>query len=385
MKMSLLKLLGKSLIRTESCRGFSANALPATSFATAKRTSENNPSLHTEEQIGLMYTVPSSDADVLFKLGGLPKSFQANIKTFGETCLMIRPSSIEILKYLKKTDYSRPAIRYVIYGKQGCGKSLTLAHILHYAFINNFIILHVPWVWNWFRNERTEVVYSATHSGCVDLPIVSSQWLKHFLLQNNKILSELDLPIKKSYVWNQRENTPAGSHLTELITHGINRVKYAADCVLAIISELKEFSSEKKCKTFVAIDGYNALFGSKTNLRTEDRTPVTPQMVTLTNAFLNITKQDWTNGVVIVTVDHTSANFQALHSHLPIYLLGKTGFEHIDPFIPVEVKEYSDIELNSILDYYEDRRWLQRTSGRHELSFLTNNNPYQLMNVCGAY
>lgn len=30
-------------------------------------------------------------------------------------------------------------------GEMGAGKSLTMAHLLHYAHENNFLIVHVPW------------------------------------------------------------------------------------------------------------------------------------------------------------------------------------------------------------------------------------------------
>ncbi|XP_073981820.1 mitochondrial ribosomal protein S29 [Rhodnius prolixus] len=389
---SLCKHFRKFILYPEHylSRFYCTNALASSKqtervYSVAKRTSENNPSHHTLEQLGLFYTIPTKTADSLFKLGGFPKTFRANINTFGETCLMIRSPAVEIISFLEKTDYNKPVVRYVLYGKPGCGKSLTLAHLVHYAFINDFIILHVPWVWDWFRNERHEVVYSANHEGCVDLPLISALWLKHFQLQNNKILNELELPIKKAYIWNQRESTPAGSHLLDLVSHGINRVKYAADCVMAIIAELKVFSKEKRCKIFVAVDGFNAFFGDHTNLKTPDRTKVLPTMVTLTKAFLEITKQDWNNGAVVVTVDQMAANFNTLHSHLPLFLLGKSGFEYINPFLPISVNEYTDMELNSMLDYYEDRRWLQNTNGRHELAFLTNKNPYQLMTICGPY
>jgi hypothetical protein len=30
-------------------------------------------------------------------------------------------------------------------GESGCGKSLTLAHLLHYGFASGFLLVHVPW------------------------------------------------------------------------------------------------------------------------------------------------------------------------------------------------------------------------------------------------
>lgn len=58
------------------------------------------------------------------------------------------------------------------------------------------------------------------------------------------------------------------------------------------------------------------------------------------------------------------------------------GFEHIDPFIPVMVPELSTAEFNNMLDYYEEKRWLQKTGGRKELEFLTSKLPAELMARC---
>lgn len=58
------------------------------------------------------------------------------------------------------------------------------------------------------------------------------------------------------------------------------------------------------------------------------------------------------------------------------------GFEHIDPFIPVMVPELSTVEFNNMLDYYEEKRWLQKSGGRKELEFLTSKLPADLMARC---
>lgn len=65
-------------------------------------------------------------------------------------------------------------------------------------------------------------------------------------------------------------------------------------------------------------------------------------------------------------------------NYLPFF----QGFEHIDPFIPVMVPELSTVEFNNMLDYYEEKRWLQKTGGRKELEFLTSKLPGELMNRC---
>lgn len=64
------------------------------------------------------------------------------------------------------------------------------------------------------------------------------------------------------------------------------------------------------------------------------------------------------------------------------YLLGKHGFDYLDPFVPVNVPIYSQKELISCLDYFRERLWIpQEPELNEELSFLSANNPYRLMNL----
>ncbi|XP_071447228.1 small ribosomal subunit protein mS29 [Hetaerina americana] len=351
------------------------------------RTNESNPVNHGESHLGLFYTVPQDVKQLLFQHGGLPKSFEKQVKTFQETCIMVRSPALEIMEYMKAADYSGPAIRYVLFGKSGCGKSVSLSHILHFGLVSGFLLIHVPWVPNWFRRCK-ESSNSTTKDGYIDLPLDAAAWLIHFKNQNAPLLEKLNLTIGKEYVWSKREVTEKGAPLTELVNFGINRVKYASDIVVAVIKEIKELSTSKKCKTLVVIDGFNAFFSSKTRIKSDDKTLVLPSKITLTEAFLEITKFDWCNGGVVLTVDQLAACDERTGSDFPVYQLGKEGFEHLDPFVPIQIEEYNHKEINSCIDYYIDRRWLQSPNagteeGRKELAFLSSRNPYQLMKICG--
>ncbi|KAK0091818.1 hypothetical protein PV326_002663, partial [Microctonus aethiopoides] len=68
-------------------------------------------------------------------------------------------------------------------------------------------------------------------------------------------------------------------------------------------------------------------------------------------------------------------------SIFPRYLLGKEGFEHLDPFLPVEVPIYSRDEFETVMEYYKERKWVRNISkeGQRELELLSNRNPYKLM------
>ncbi|RZF34546.1 hypothetical protein LSTR_LSTR013260 [Laodelphax striatellus] len=340
-----------------------------------------DPLSHTEKDIGHSYTIPESILSSFFSLGGIPKTYAENIKTFNEAAIMIRPHTIELLNYLRKANYAHPPIRYVLYGKPGCGKTMTITHVLHFAHLSGFIVAHIPWVWNWYRRSRIQAVSSESKPGLVNLPIEAMTWLKYFLSQNEEIIIKSNLRTSKEYVWSPRETTPADSPLIELIQHGIGRVKYACDVVDVLIDELKLNSTNNRCKMMIVIDGFNAFFLPFSNLKKEDKSRVIPDQVTLAQTFFKAVQPDWCNGAVVVTVDQFNTRDEQ-PQETPLYLLKKRGLEVIDPFIPIEVPYLSTYEFHCLLDYYEDRLWIQRPGAREELEFLSVKNPYELFKLC---
>ncbi|CAH1962968.1 unnamed protein product [Acanthoscelides obtectus] len=348
------------------------------------RTNEENPLNHNESNTAQFYKLLESDKAKLFVHGGLPKSFETQAKTFNETCLMIRQPALDVINCMKNIDYNKPAVRFVLYGKKGTGKSLAMAHILHYAFKQDFLIVHVPWVGNWMRRCK-EQSNSESKEGYIDINLDAAGWLLHFKTQNAHILSKPKLKTSRDHVWSKRETTPKDSPLLELIEHGIARIKYASETVNAICEEIKILSNDGKCRTIVAIDGYNAFFYRITRVFTVKKEPVLPEKVTLTEGFLNLTKFDWKNGVIIVTVDEIAIAEKDQISHLPRYLLGKQGFEHLDPFVPILVSNYTKKEVLSCLDYYKERKWIQPYPGlENEVEFVSASNPYKLMKICAS-
>ncbi|XP_068626414.1 small ribosomal subunit protein mS29 [Battus philenor] len=349
------------------------------------RTTEASPVQQGENHVGLFYTLDKNLCNKLFSHGGLPKSYKKQNKTFAETTLMVRKPALDVIDCIKSSDLSKPAIRYVLYGEKGTGKSLTIAHLVHYAHEDGFLIVHVPWVteWLWKVPRTKEMSNSQTREGFVDIPLDAAAWLLHFKTQNQTLLKSGDLQVSKDYVWSKRETTPAGAPLSELVEQGISRVKYSCDVIDALVHEVKLLSSNKKCKTFVAIDAFNCFFYPRTRLSTPTKKVVMPEEVTLTTSFLELTKNDWTNGAIVVSVDNIAIPRDHQESNLPRYLLYKKGFEHLDPFVPVEVKRYSDKEFLSCASYYRDRLWLRGPEElESELKLASACNPYMFMELC---
>lgn len=256
-----------------------------------------------------------------------------------------------------------------------------------------------------FRFKRPkEFGSSSTQEGLTDLPIDAAAWLLHFKTQNTDLLTRFDVRTTKDYVWSKRETTPANSTLLELVDHGINRAKYASDVVSVLLDEIKLQSTKGKIRTMVLIDGYNSLFYEKTNLKGEHKVMIPSSKITLTKPFLELTKHNWSNGLCVLAVDKIAMLGWDRQSHLPIYLLGRKGkelnkklwkqkfynnllyigFEHLDPFVPIQSDNYDEKEYESCLAYYCNRKWIQNQGDGYdkELKYLSNCNPYKLMELC---
>lgn len=282
------------------------------------RTNEIDPIKHTEEHIGQYYTIPPEVKQQLFTHGGLPKKFDVQAKTFTETSLMVRKPAVDIIKCLRSADLSKPCTKFVVYGKKGSGRSLSLAHIIHYGLNAGYLLVHVPWVGNWMRRCK-ENSTSSTREGFMDLNLDAAQWLLHFKTQNAHLLNDPIFSLAEDIVWSKREVTSKGSTFLELIDHGTNRVKYASDCVVILAKEIKRLAKGNACKVLVAVDGYNAFFYPNTRIRTEKKEIVHPNKITLSLAFTELTKTDWNNSVAVLVVDELAIAEEDHISHLPRY------------------------------------------------------------------
>lgn len=367
------------LAKRSNIRPFSSQAAEAGIKMDDFRTLESNPTNHTSNHVGRYYTIDKSLHKTVFRQQSMPKKFYEDVKTFTEMSIMVRQPAVEVINYLNNTDYTKPINRYIFYGELGVGKSLQMMHLIHYGHVNDFIIVHVPWVTDWFKKPR-EKSNSETKEGMLDINIDAAAWLIHFKMQNNDLLNRLNLKCSHDYEWSQREKTPAGSTLLELIEHGINRVKFATDTIAVLLDELKQQSTEGKCRTMVAIDGYNAFFHPTTFMKFDNRMRASPFDISITHPFLNITKSTWSGGVCILVVDKWAVTEDRMESNYPKYLLYRKGFEHVDPFVPMHVDLYNDIEFDNTINYYLDRKWIQNyTPGLDkELKFLCGGNGYKL-------
>lgn len=300
---------------------------------------------------------------------------------------MVRSPALEVTSYLRKTDLSKPPVRYLFYGLKGSGKTMSLCHVVHFCYTQGWLVLHVPDAHLWVKNCK-ELLPSSFNSSRFDQPLQATEWLRHFKTTNEPFLSKIKT--KQRYVWTKREFTEAGCSLAELVDQGISRVKSSSDVVGAVLKELRLQSGqpESDFRLAVAVDGVNALWGRST-IKKEDKSTVDPEELTLIHNLRKLMRNDWTGGAIITTLSQTGSLYTSKSEYLPQELLGETGFNLMEPFIPVSVSNYSKKEFESCYLYYLDRHWLQHPQskteeGKKEISFLTNKNPALMDRICAS-
>ena len=85
------------------------------------RTTEGRPSKHSTNNLAEFYTIDSDVRNQIFTHGGIPKSYNIQTKTFGETAVTVRQPAVDIIYCLKAIDYTKPPIKFVLHGKKGVG------------------------------------------------------------------------------------------------------------------------------------------------------------------------------------------------------------------------------------------------------------------------
>ncbi|NP_001158005.1 small ribosomal subunit protein mS29 isoform 1 [Mus musculus] len=328
--------------------------VPAERPRTVSRTSDSDPAKHGEQHEGQHYSIPLQDLKTVFP-HGLPPRYMMQVKTFGEACLMVRKPALELLGYLKNTNFAHPAVRYLLYGEKGTGKTLSLCHAVHFCARHDWLILHIPDAHLWVKNCR-ELLQSTHNKQRFDQPLEASTWLKNFKTTNERFLSQIK--VQEKYVWNKRESTEKGSPLGEVVEQGLTRVRNATDAVGVVLKELKAQSALGLFHLLVAVDGVNALWG-RTTLKKEDRTLIAPEELSLVHNLRKMVKNDW------------------------------EGFNALEPFLPILIPNYNPKEFESSFQYYLENNWLQHEKasteeGRKELRFLSNCNPEQLERLCAS-
>lgn len=103
----------------------------------------------------------------------------------------------------------------------------------------------------------------------------------------------LQLKVSRKYTWSIREATEAGDPLTNIIEHGISRIKHAPDAIAVLLKELKLLANDGKCKILVGCDLINRFYFRITNIRQPDQNDFNVEHFTHARAFKKLFRNDW--------------------------------------------------------------------------------------------
>ncbi|XP_008795783.2 LOW QUALITY PROTEIN: 28S ribosomal protein S29, mitochondrial [Phoenix dactylifera] len=203
---------------------------------------------------------------------GLPPGM---VKEFEETrrcAVMVRQSFLDLrdnFRYIVdppiRTGAKNSKRQIVLDGPVSCGKSITLAMLVHWARCEGWLVFYVPKGREWTHGG---FFYRAPYSDLWDTPVGAAEILQDFLKFNESRLQQLPCQIFDPIPLGEGAGVgimkgvdsmamPEGSTLYDLIQTGI---AYTHAAVGVVVRLRKELSLVKDIPVLFAIDQYNNWF-----------------------------------------------------------------------------------------------------------------------------
>lgn len=334
----------------------------------------NEVAQHTKEDYLKFFSVDKKTVQTTLS-DNVPKKFKDLSKALGDHTLMVRKPALEVVDALESAENTGHR-KFLIYGPQGCGKSLALLHILNYAVQKDLVLIYVP---NGFRlvdsQTSTEVQHSQWRPGRFDQPKESIIWLNSFRQINMNFLQQNTT--SQEYKWGKRETTEPGRPLLELVDQGISRSLFASDAVGAI---LKEIRANKSLKTMFAVDSFNGLFERSSYAL--DGKHVDTADLSLAHHFNKLLRPDYNLGDNSSYVFALSQSGQYMAPGVTTasedyMVLGEQTLDQLGEYQPITVGNYNQREFETVMNFYKSKHWLTRDLTDEllrEVKFMTGGN-----------
>ncbi|XP_046864878.1 28S ribosomal protein S29, mitochondrial-like [Xenia sp. Carnegie-2017] len=375
--LSLRKVLSQKLHCDDCCRQTSLLEGNVTATLTNDGTvvsTKLNPLHHSTEHVGQYYTVPISDVSVLFS-HGLPKSgYLDEMNTIGEFNLMIRKPALTILNALNIEE--KRVKRIVIYGEDGCGKTLTLSHVIHNCYLKEWILLLLPSVFKMIHG-RQNVIPSIYNPKRFDQTEVALTWLKSFQILNERFLSKIKTT--KEYKISQKISIDTGSSIINVIDQAFHRPNFASDAVGITLKEVQCLSN--RIPVLFAADEFNGLFWQTSLKNPENNERLKNKDLSLVKHFVKLFREDSSlaKGSYVVALSRTGMERSFCPSYHYSDLLRPKGLSTLGYFDPVNVPAYDEEELQKCLTYYHKKGIFSKDFSIDqtfkEVAYLTNRRP----------
>lgn len=150
--------------------------------------------------LGRFYSVPDHIASRIIS-PFLTDEHLRELGLFGDFSLLVRKPAIDIMGFLESTKLTSSVSRFVLYGQPGCGISVQLAHIAHYAAEKEGLIFAFCNAENWLEQCSDFIPSDVYHQEqykhlfegeALDFPSRSAAWLRSFIEMNSPVLEKVD-------------------------------------------------------------------------------------------------------------------------------------------------------------------------------------------------
>ena len=385
-------IVGRRLLTYTNLRQLSHATKSIANTTSTWRTEQDDPRQHNDTHEGLYYMMPKSEKEIV-EIFGCPSPFDIETtrfyKTLGMMPLMIRRPSLDALSYIKSIQSDMPNLRILFYGDKGHGKTHTLTHLIHYLHLKQeHVIVHIRDMKKFTRSPWS-LDPSTSRPGRIDTNTNAAVFLQQFKVQNASLLEKHKDTLKCSqdYTWSLREASKAGEPLISVAEHGINRVLHASDCLAVLFKELSLAADAGQIKLASIMDNVKFLFEREAGvLKHTDHKRMLVDEITVARAIKKLIKQSYKNGLVLATC---ADKLSPKQNQTPQDAIGQEGWDHFDPFLPINVPKYSRKEFENCMNLYNDIGWIARPeartkAARDEIRFVSGLNPGQVHYLCQA-
>ncbi|KDP45761.1 hypothetical protein JCGZ_17368 [Jatropha curcas] len=312
---------------------------------------------------------------------GLPMGMVKEFEESMRRALLVRQSFLDLRDNfrrivdppLRSSDGKGPKLRkqIVLDGPVSCGKSITLAMLVHWARDEGWLVFYVPKGREWTHGG---FFYKNPETGFWDTPAQAANILKDFVKYNESHLKQLPCHISDPVPLGEGAGVgwmkgvesmpvPEGSTLYDLIQIGIKHTHAAVGVVVRL---RKELSLVKDIPVLIAIDQYNNWFTFseyEESVTSRSCRPIHARELATVNAFRSMTHDD----MMVGAFSHSTA-VGKLRQDLPDVPTGAR----------VNLPRYSLDEAAAVSHYYLRQRLVRREAFSEEnwkkVFYLANGN-----------
>lgn len=356
--------------------------LSKTAPSTITNTETTDPLGLTEDTVSKIYCVPNKETKEVFPRG-LPQRFRTQIDCFKNTCWILRAQTHDIISKLRDgVEGQQNSNKFLIHGRDGGGKTICLDQVVHWCWKAGWLVVHVPGVSFWAHSRR-ELRPSQLFPGTYDQPHEASIWLKNFRAVNAKMLKHIKL--SESRTWTKRERSEVGDDLWQVIDQGLRKPVIATDMVGVVIAEiLQEQARESGHKLLLAVDEVNGLF-NPCAARLNKFEKLDPDQLNLIRYLRKLIPTGNFPGAVVASLSRQKTYRFFSPTTSPTDILGTEGMRSVAGYEFVEVGNFSREEVESILHYFQENKWITRTDPLEriieEMWHLTEGNPREIIKL----